>query len=597
MQNILFYKEKLSEATSQLAFYKKNSFYYTTGRLLIFLALIALIYFGIHNTILLAIGCPLLIAAFLFSMSGQADYDKKVAFTQSKIAVIENEIFLLNGGQNIYYDGNIYSDPHHFYTEDLDIFGPHSLYQLINRARTFDGLNYLASLFVNLPNKEELSSRQEACKELESKPDWRIAFSSILLPIENGHKYDLAKDLEHQLENDMAYATQPSTLIYAKALPYIWVLLAILAFFKIDNVMTVMSSLFVLNLILVGRNVKQTGKIQMALGKTTGLLEKTQEAVQHILKEDWASTIIKNEVNLISKGTGKVFILSELKKIIDKLDFRLNLLVGTFLNGVFLWDYVIINKLNQWKKQHEADLTNLTIFVGKMEALTSLANWSFNNPDYCYPEVSESYFDLSGTHFRHPLIDSAKCVPNDFEIMNGQHLSIITGSNMSGKSTFLRTLGINVILAYAGTKCAAQSFSLPIVRLVSYMRIKDVLEENVSTFKAELDRISLILDLLKNKQQCLILIDEMLRGTNSQDKLTGSIAIAKRLLQEKSYSVIATHDIKLAEMIAAHPNNIQNYYFDITFNEGELAFDYKIKAGICQTFNASFLLKKLGIDM
>jgi DNA mismatch repair ATPase MutS len=597
MQNISFYKEKLSEAISQLALYKKNSFYYTTGRLLIFLAFIALIYFGIHNTTILVIGCPLLIAAFLFSMSRQADYDKKVAFTQSKIAVIKNEISISNGQQNIYYDGNIYSDPHHFYTEDLDIFGPHSLYQLINRARTFDGLNYLASLFVNLPNKDELFARQEACKELESKPDWRIAFSSILFPIENGQKYNLAKDLEQQLKKDMSYATQPSILFYTKALPYIWILLAIFAFINSDLAMTLMSSLFILNLVLVGRNLKQTGMIQMALGKTTGLLEKSQEAVQHILKEDWTSTIIKNEVNLISKGTGKVFILSELKKIIDKLDLRLNLLVGTFLNGVFLWDYVIINKLYQWKKLHEAELTNLITFVGKMEALTSLATWSFNNPDYCYPEISEAYFDLSGTHFRHPLIDSAKCVPNDFEIKNGQHLSIITGSNMSGKSTFLRTLGINAALAYAGTKCAAQSFSLPIIRLVSYMRIKDVLEENVSTFKAELDRISLILDLLKNKEQCLILIDEMLRGTNSQDKLTGSIAIAKRLLLEKTYAIIATHDIKLAEMIEAHPDQIQNFYFDISFKEGDLVFDYKIKYGICQTFNASFLLKKLGIDM
>jgi len=166
---------------------------------------------------------------------------------------------------------------------------------------------------------------------------------------------------------------------------------------------------------------------------------------------------------------------------------------------------------------------------------------------------------------------------------------------MSGKSTMLRTLGLNMILAYAGTRVAASELEIPIVQLITYMRIKDALEESVSTFKAELNRVQQILELIKSDDQVFILIDEMLRGTNSKDKLKGSIAFVNRILEEQSHAVIATHDIQLTEMAKVHPNHIKNYFFDITFHDQELEFDYKIKEGICDTFNASFLLAQMGL--
>ena len=184
---------------------------------------------------------------------------------------------------------------------------------------------------------------------------------------------------------------------------------------------------------------------------------------------------------------------------------------------------------------------------------------------------------------------------NSFELKPKDKVIIITGSNMSGKSTLLRTIGLNMILGYTGAKVAASYLSIPIVRIVTYMRIKDALEENVSTFKAELNRIKMILTVLEENNDAFILIDEMLRGTNSKDKLNGSIGITKKLLESNAYSMIATHDIKLAEL-GNEDDRIANYYFDIDYKNGDLVFDYKVKSGICENFNASFLLGQLGID-
>ena len=230
-----------------------------------------------------------------------------------------------------------------------------------------------------------------------------------------------------------------------------------------------------------------------------------------------------------------------------------------------------------------------------MECLSSLATWSFNHPQYNYPNIHDQYLQIETEGIEHPLIPDNQNVSNDFTLRPADKVSIITGSNMSGKSTFLRTLAINMVLGYTGTKTAASSLSMPIVNIVTYMRIKDALEENVSTFKAELNRISMILEVLKTDKTAFIFIDEMLRGTNSKDKLNGSIGITKKLLSSDTYAMIATHDIKLAEL-GEKDDNIANYFFDIDYKNGDLVFDYKLKEGICENFNASFLLGQLGID-
>jgi DNA mismatch repair ATPase MutS len=356
--------------------------------------------------------------------------------------------------------------------------------------------------------------------------------------------------------------------------------------------------LFLFNLFFVGRYTKQTTYIQNSLSKSAKLLNSVANALQLILKEKWEAQSLFSQVEIHqnTNNSSETHSIQILNKIINQLDYRLNLLVGVTLNGLLLWDLKILQNLNQWKHKEEKHVYHAIEMVGYFEAITSLAIWSYHHPHCNYPTFSEDEFKLIAKDIHHPLIPTENSIGNDFQIFPKKYISIITGSNMAGKSTFIRTIGINMVLAFAGTKPTAEHLECPIVNIVTYMRIKDALEENVSTFKAELNRIKLILDKINQGEKCFFLIDEMLRGTNSKDKLNGSIAITKKLLKQKAYTMIATHDIKLAELGETFPDEIKNYYFDIEYESDELVFDYKIKEGICNSFNASFLLKKIGID-
>ena len=186
---------------------------------------------------------------------------------------------------------------------------------------------------------------------------------------------------------------------------------------------------------------------------------------------------------------------------------------------------------------------------------------------------------------------------NDYELIDTFKIDIITGSNMAGKSTFLRTIGINTVLALCGAPVCATEMQVSVTTIVTYMRIKDSLNESTSTFKAELDRLQMLLNAVESDDKVFFLIDEMLRGTNSVDKYLGSKAVIERLISKKGVGMVATHDLEIAKLEQSHPDYVRNYYFDIQVQNGQMLFDYKIKHGECKTFNASLLLKQIGIDV
>ena len=204
---------------------------------------------------------------------------------------------------------------------------------------------------------------------------------------------------------------------------------------------------------------------------------------------------------------------------------------------------------------------------------------------------------MTTTAIGHPLIHTEKRVDNNYQLVAQPTVDIVTGSNMAGKSTFLRTLGINMVLAYAGAPVCASAMSLSIFKVLTYMRIKDSLNESTSTFKAELDRLKMILTQVALHPNALVLIDEMLRGTNSRDKFLGSKVFIEKLIQLKTPTLFATHDLQLSELIEVHKDTVRNYHFDIQIADGEMKFDYKIKSGPCTTFNAAILLKEIGLSL
>lgn len=595
------YEEHLERYQANLIDYKKASNKFSYFRLAIVIVAIPILYFASTlSWIALLAFLVILAIVFIWAVVKQSNYDKDVSKCEILIALNENELNVIQKFQNQYYNGEIFEDAHHSYTDDLDIFGLNSLYALTNRCKTYNGIHKLAEFFTKLPEKDQLDKQKLAIQELEPRHSWRQGFASSFYNIEEGQSHDLATAIDQDLQVDLSFATAKSLLLYRKIIPFLWLAIVGLYFIDIALANTFATFLFILNLLLAMRKANNVSAVQGRLSQASQILISYAESLSYLFNEEWKSDLIKNQINEFQGDQGSGItaeMLSKLSKIIDHLDYRLNLIPAIVLNGLVLWDFYVIQRLSKWRSENDGELIHLFEFIGEMEALSSLATWSYNHPHFSYAEIKDEYFSFEGLELRHPLIPATVNVANDFSIKQGMHLNIITGSNMSGKSTLLRTVGINTILAYTGAKVGAQSFSVPIVKLISYMRIKDILEESVSTFKAELNRIEMILKILGQGKKCFILIDEMLRGTNSKDKLAGSIGIAKRLLEEKTYAMIATHDIKLAELGNEIQSGIANYYFDIDYSDGDLVFDYKVKDGICENFNASFLLNQLGIQL
>jgi DNA mismatch repair ATPase MutS len=264
---------------------------------------------------------------------------------------------------------------------------------------------------------------------------------------------------------------------------------------------------------------------------------------------------------------------------------------------LFQWDLQQVIALEKWKKRNHQSIIQWFEALGNFEAISSFATLHFNHPEWCFPELKKEHFFIEGKEIGHPLINKLKRVNNYIDINNKGIIMLVTGSNMAGKSTYLRTIGVNTVLSMAGAIACAKSFALSPVQLITSMRIADNLEENTSTFYAELKKLKTVIEKVNNHERVFILLDEILRGTNSLDRHTGAVALTKQLIRQQAAGIIATHDVELAKLKDDYPANIYNYHFDVQVNNGELYFDYKLKEGICTSLNASILMKKIGIEL
>jgi hypothetical protein len=289
--------------------------------------------------------------------------------------------------------------------------------------------------------------------------------------------------------------------------------------------------------------------------------------------------------------------IRRLKVILDRFDIRLNIAGLLFFNVFLLWDVRQMIALNEWRNRNRALTAQWFSTIAEMEVLHSLATLRFNNPAWVFPVFRETHFTLNCKDLGHPLIPGDVRVSNDFSLNGVPKIGLITGSNMAGKSTFLRSLGVNTILAQAGAPVCATYFELSPVHLISSMRIADNLAENTSTFYAELKKLKAIIEAVNRHEPIFILLDEILRGTNSLDRHTGSEALVRQLIREQAIAVIATHDVELAALEQQFPSAIDNYHFDVQVAGEELYFDYRLKQGVCTSLNASILMKKIGIEL
>jgi len=290
--------------------------------------------------------------------------------------------------------------------------------------------------------------------------------------------------------------------------------------------------------------------------------------------------------------------IKELKDILSKFDLReRSPIIFIFANSFLLWDVRQMMLLNKWKRNNKQKLSLWYELIAEFEVLNGLSTLHLNYPSWAMPAFTAEHFTLEAKDLGHPLIQEEKRVVSDFELKGQSKIALITGSNMAGKSTFLRSLGVNIILAQMGAPVCASKFVLSGIKLMSSMRIADNLAENTSTFYAELKKLKTIIEAVNRHEPVFILLDEILRGTNSLDKHTGSEALMRQLIKKKAVAVLATHDVELGKLENEFPSSVENYHFDVQVEGEELFFDYKLKDGVCKSLNASILMKKIGIEV
>jgi hypothetical protein len=592
------YDQKIKQVTAEIDQTKKLIDQLSFIRIALFLAEILLFILLVSSAddelrTLIQVGLLVPVIAFAFVVRRQSKLDREIDYKKQLLWVYQNEWNILNGTENGYDHGKAFESESHPYTSDLDIFGTASLFAVINRCSTKSGNDLLAKNLANKSSRDKILLRQEAVKEMIDKIGETYSFRANL------HGYDPNKieqikiQLKHQLGVQLEFVGGKFLRFYVKLVPYISIALVLAAVLVSSAFWKIVVLLLIIH---IGWNVflgAKINKVFYSFGGSSNLLNGYASAISWTENQSWKSPYT------LSLLDSKIPVSKEIKglsRIIENFDARLNILVGGILNAFLLWDLRCCISLDIWYKSSSKDVISALDHLGDFEELISLATTAYNQPDWVFPVITDQ-FALETVDIGHPLINEQLRVNNDFHLEAKPTVDIVTGSNMAGKSTFLRTLGINMVLAYSGAPVCAKAMQLSVFSINTYMRIKDSLNESTSTFKAELNRLKMILDNVVKDQDTFVLIDEMLRGTNSRDKYLGSKVFVQKLIAEKTPALFATHDLQLADLIIDHPETVRNFHFDIQITDGEMKFDYLLKHGPCKTFNAAILLKEIGLTL
>lgn len=555
----------------------------------------AYLFFDRGLTALFIIGF-LMIIGFLLLIKKQVKYQALHEFAATKLALVENEIELTTGKENIYPNGAEYHNPAHAYTDDLDIFGTFSLFAYFNRCVTVKGKQTLAQWLKNSSSKAVIGNRQSAVKELVKHSDEILNFRARLFKLDVHQALRIESFFTNYLPKAIVFLNSKFILIMVTAFAILNPLLLLAAIFISGIFWNLLGLGLLASAVFYILYKSKIDHIHENIGSSVAVLQGYAPNIKWIEETEWQSGLLKEKVNSIKSNHALHQQIGELASILNSLNSRLNPIVGIFLNLFFQWDLRCLQRLAKWERLNQTNIVKGITLIGDFESLISFATLSLNHPSWTTPIIKEDYF-FNATALGHPLISSESRITNDFQLEENMTMDVITGSNMAGKSTFLRTVGVNMVLAFAGANVCANKFETSVFNLISYMRIKDSLASQTSTFKAEIDRLKMILDRTKVDKHSFILVDEMLRGTNSRDKYLGSKVFIKALIAQQTPGFIATHDLQIAELANEFPKELRNFHFDIQIRNEEMYFDYKIKAGECKTFNAAILLKAIGLNV
>lgn len=588
------YTERLSLTEGQLQQVKKQIFRISMLRLALFIAGIAGLYFFYNQTTLLIVCiCLTFLPLFILVKIHNRFFIRK-EWLETQARIIQEELQALSGDYSSFEDGKEYVNPEHPYSFDLDIFGRRSLFQSINRTCTFFGKVRLAEWLQNhLHEKTSIEKRQEMIREISEHTLFREQFRVAGL-VHHGQSSDA--------EKIQAWSQSPAQYLHAGWVKtFIWGVPVINSLLLITSLAgwTSFSWLglsFGIFLVLSFGIIKRATYIQETYGKQLKSLNGYARLIALAKAEEWKSAGMQELMERFNlNGQSPVQALQQLSKELDRLDLRNNQFLYVLLEGSIFFQLQEIVRIERWKVRYGQHISEWLETVGELDALCSLGTFAYNHPQYTYPELTEKPFCFLATQMGHPLMPASQCVKNDATIPSRPFFLIITGANMAGKSTYLRTIGVNYLLACIGAPVCCERLKLHPNQLITSLRTSDSLSDNESYFFAELKRLKRIIDLLNQGQQLFIILDEILKGTNSMDKQKGSFDLIRQFVQLKANGIIATHDLLLGSLIKQFPEEIRNYCFEADIKDNELTFSYKLREGVAQNMNACFLMKKMGI--
>lgn len=582
------YQNQVSHFSEEVEILDKQLFRNSLARISVFLGIFAIIY------IFWSWGNPLLIVFFvgvavflqLVKRHLRLQYLRNFADKMKQ----RNEIEERAQHKNFHDldDGIEFNNGNHEYCNDIDLFGKGSFFQYINRTSLINGRRKLANLLKS-NNIADIVECQKAIAELSDKNEWRQEFWA---------EAGLVKvDIEPEEIVSWISSYKPFIASFWRYVIYGFSIISVilLACFALELVAEgIVIIWFFVGLGISGVFVKKINELSNQSSKSLSTFQQYAKLLLRIESEKWKAPFLHSEWDRLQNGKAVASeTIALFSKYLNALDQRSNIFVAVFSNGLFLRDIFCALRVEQWISEHSDHISNWFEVIDYFDVQSSLANFNYNHPRYHFPEIAPNQKTiLSAISLGHPLLQDSKRVDNNFEIKDESFL-IVTGANMAGKSTFLRTISLAIVMSNIGLPICSEKALYRPIKLVSSMRTSDSLTNDESYFFSELKRLRYIIDKIADDNYFIIL-DEILKGTNSVDKAAGSKKFVERLVRSHSTGIIATHDLSLCETADTF-EEVENFYFDAEIVDDELFFDYGFKKGICQNMNASFLLRKMEI--
>lgn len=593
-----YYQQKLNHYTELAKDYSQKSTKLSLFRLVWFVIWAVAIYISTSFSVAIVVSTILLgLVGFVVLVIWHSKVDALKKSYELYRDINSDELNALNNDYSGFDDGEEFIDEAHYFSHDLDVFGPYSLFQYLNRCYSPQGKEELASrLRRGFMEKEQILSQQSAVEELSQKNEWMQEFR-VLGALSTSSQKKKASPIR-SLSDWAVRKGIFSHWAFKAAVPIISLLSFFMLYLLIDGYLSF--NLFMLYMIVpLGFSAyfaKRINANHNELGKQSSALQQWKSVFFSFEQQSFQSSALKELQDKLQhdKETASIAI-KKLSKLSQAFDTRLNLFGWFILNFFFCYDVMQSIRLENWRSKYGTEVESWFAALSQMEAIVSLATFKFNAPQMIYPEIIEKGFVYQAKEAAHPLLPVDSRVASDIDFPALGHFNIVTGANMAGKSTYLRTVGVNMILAMAGSAVCAEELKISPIQLFTSIRTKDSLARNESYFYAELLRLQSIIEELKTGRPLFIILDEILKGTNSKDKEMGSKALVAQLIGLDAVGLIATHDLQLGSLIDSFPNSVQNRCFEVDIIDGSLHFDYKLRDGISQNLNATFLMKQMGI--